>query len=195
MSRSPVGVVHGRFQILHRDHLEYILTAKPLCNLLIVGITSPDPTHTNPEPTDANRGEAHANPCTYYERMLMIDGALTEKGIPLSDFRVVPFPIGAPDLIRYYAPLDATYFLTIYDEWGEAKLARLEKLNLRTHVLWRRADKGLTASRVRHAIAEGYEWEHMVPAATARVVAQHAIAERIRSTIRSGDVVLGGARA
>jgi nicotinamide mononucleotide adenylyltransferase len=195
MSYSATGVVHGRFQILHRDHLKYILAAKPLCAMLIVGITSPDPTHTAPEPADANRGEAHANPCTYYERMLMIESALTDEGVPRSEFRVVPFPIGAPDLICHYAPPDATYFLTIYDEWGEAKLGRLQKLNLRTHVLWRRADKGLTASRIRRAIMDGSDWDHMVPPATARIVAQHRIAERIRTSVPSSELMSAGASA
>jgi nicotinamide-nucleotide adenylyltransferase len=39
-----LGVIHGRFQVLHNDHLRYILAGKELCRHLVVGITNPDPT-------------------------------------------------------------------------------------------------------------------------------------------------------
>jgi D-arabinose 5-phosphate isomerase GutQ len=37
-----VGVIHGRFQILHNDHLKYLLAGKDLCRHLVIGITNPD---------------------------------------------------------------------------------------------------------------------------------------------------------
>ena len=53
----------------------------------------------------------------------------------------MPFPHGLPERLFHYAPRDALYLLTIYDDWGEAKLRRFERLGLRTHVLWRRQEK------------------------------------------------------
>ena len=37
------GVVCGRFQIFHNEHLQYVMAAKEQCEHLIVGIASPDP--------------------------------------------------------------------------------------------------------------------------------------------------------
>lgn len=37
------GVIHGRFQLLHNDHLKYLLAGKARCEHLVVGITNPDP--------------------------------------------------------------------------------------------------------------------------------------------------------
>ena len=38
------GIIHGRFQILHNDHVKYLLAGKQFCRHLVVGITNPDPT-------------------------------------------------------------------------------------------------------------------------------------------------------
>ncbi len=41
---ATFGVIHGRFQILHNDHMRYLLAGKERCEHLVVGITNPDPT-------------------------------------------------------------------------------------------------------------------------------------------------------
>jgi cytidyltransferase-like protein len=41
-----VGIIHGRFQILHNDHVKYLMAGKELCEHIIVGITNPDPSLT-----------------------------------------------------------------------------------------------------------------------------------------------------
>lgn len=175
-----VGVIHGRFQPLHIGHMEYLLAGKARCDLLVVGITNPDPWQVKVETTNALRSEPAANPCTYYERYLMVEGALLDSGIALGDFRIVPFPHSFPERLRHYAPLEAEYFLTIYDHWGEAKLQRFQELRLQTHVLWRRTSTVTSGSAVRQLIAAGETWTHLVPAATAQVVEEFGIAERIR---------------
>ena len=40
------GVIHGRFQVLHNDHLKYLLAGKADASTLVVGITNPDPCQT-----------------------------------------------------------------------------------------------------------------------------------------------------
>ena len=45
-----IGVVYGRFQILHLKHLEYILAAKMRCRKLYVGISSPDESYIQEDP-------------------------------------------------------------------------------------------------------------------------------------------------
>ena len=169
------GVAHGRFQPLHHGHLEYLLAAKERCRELIVGITNPDPAQIAYEPTDPGRGEAAANPFTYYERLLMVERALTGAGVPREEFRIVPFPHSFPERLWCYAPRSARYFITIYDAWGEAKQARFTDLGLDVEVLWRRTSKVTTGSAIRARIGAGQPWEHLVDpgvAATIRAAAQ-----------------------
>jgi cytidyltransferase-like protein len=177
-----VGVIHGRFQPLHLGHLEYLLAGAARCETLVVGITNPDPSLTTAEASDPERGTAEANPCTFYERYLMIEGALREAGA--ERIRIVPFPHSFPERLRFYAPTDATYFITIYDEWGETKLTRLAALGLTTDVMWRRSDKPISGSRVRREIAMDGPWRELVPPAVAEVITEHRIDERIKNTAR-----------
>lgn len=177
---EPVGVLHGRFQPLHLGHLEYLLAGARACETLVVGITNPDPWNITFEPTDPARGRAAANPCTYYERVLMVEGALADSGVSRSRMRIVPFPHGMPERLFYYAPRDALYFLTIYDVWGEEKLRRFHALGLHTCTLWRRAEKFTTGSEIRRRIRANEQWNGLVPPAVAGVIAERGIAERIR---------------
>lgn len=123
-----------------------------------------------------------ANPLTYFERYTMVREALTEKGLTLPDFSVVPFPINLPELYRYYVPLDGVFFLTIYDEWGRRKLEQFQSMGLITEVLWEKPthEKGLSGSDVRRRMVAGEEWEHMVPLSTRELMIKWAIPERLK---------------
>ena len=120
-SKYEIGVIHGRFQILHNDHIKYLMAGKDLCKYLVVGITNPDPLLTRDSDANPHRSKPLANPLTYFERYLMTQAALLEQGLSLTEFSIVPFPINVPELIKYYVPLDAIFFLTIYDDWGRQK--------------------------------------------------------------------------
>lgn len=178
--KEPVGVAHGRFQPLHAGHVEYLLAAKASCDLLLVGITNPDPWQMAFEPTDPGRGEADANPFTYYERYLMVEGALIENDVSRDEFRIIPFPHSHPERLRYYLPADPLMLMTIYDEWGETKLRRFQDMGLRVRVLWRREDKVTTGTAVREAIRAGLPWEDRVPRATALAIRESGAGNRIR---------------
>ena len=54
------GVIHGRFQVLHLKHMEYILAAKMRCRKLYIGITNPDSMHTRDSVNDINRSAKSA---------------------------------------------------------------------------------------------------------------------------------------
>jgi cytidyltransferase-like protein len=185
---TPVGVVHGRFQPLHLGHLEYLMAAAARCDILVVGITNPDPELVVHEASDPARGMPEANPCTYYERYLMVEGALAEVGTARERFRIVPFPHGFPERLRYYAPAEATYYLTIYDDWGQVKHARFMAMGLKTEVMWCRADKPVSGSRVRLAIRSDENWRPLVPAAVAAVIEERKIDDRIRQAICDSTV-------
>jgi nicotinamide-nucleotide adenylyltransferase len=123
-----------------------------------------------------------ANPLTYYERLCMVRACMEDAGLPLKDFTVVPLPVNLPELFRYYVPMDAVFFLTIYDEWGKSKLQTFQSLGLKTHVLWEvnPEDKGISAGDVRRRMLAGEPWEHLVPAKAAEYLSSLDIAGRLK---------------
>lgn len=179
---AETGVIHGRFQVLHHDHLKYLLAGRARCHHLVVGITNPDPSLTRDESVDPKRSLPMENPLTYFERYTMIRSALTQAGVPLSAFSIVPFPINVPELYRYYVPLQATFFLTIYDEWGRRKLEQFRVVGLKTEILWSRSthEKGLSGAEVRRRMASGGDWEDLVPPSVCNLMNLWKIPERIR---------------
>lgn len=179
---EKIGTVCGRFQIFHHEHLQYVLAAKEQCEHLIVGITSTDSSVSPAEAADANRGTAEANPCTYYERMKMVEAVLLEAGVPREDFDIVPFPIGKPELIRFYIPDHTTIYVTILDAWGHCKTDRLKDFGYQVEVLWDDRPKGISSSMIRRAMMAGEEWKQYVPNATYEFVTGHGIDKRIKNS-------------
>jgi len=177
------GVIHGRFQVLHNDHMKYLLAGKEKCRHLVVGITNPDPTLSKDDTADPARSSAKANPLTYFERYTMIRAAFLESGLNLSAFSIVPFPINFPHLYKYYVPMEATFFLTIYDEWGESKLLQFKDLGLNVEVLWRKPieEKGLHAADIRSRMLQGAPWKHLLPDSTRELMAVWDIPNRLRA--------------
>ena len=177
------GVIHGRFQVLHNDHLKYLLAGKALCNHLVVGITNPDPSRIREESVDPRRSSRAANPLTYYERYRLVRAVLTRAGLEHEDFSVVPLPIHDPELYPYYVPIDAVFFLAIYDDWGRQKKKYFESLKLNVHVLRevRPEEKGISGTDVRRKMVEDLPWEHLVPDSVAMLLKKWNIPQRIRA--------------
>ncbi len=184
---AETGVIHGRFQVLHNDHLVYLLAGMELCRHLVVGITNPDPLLTKDDPADPRRSSPAANPLTYFERYTMVRAVLEEAGVEPSRLSIVPFPINMPELYKYYVPLDALFFLSIYDDWGKRKLEHFTSLGLRTRLLREvsGAQKGLSATDIRRSMALGESWENLVPPAVVRLMKKWNISCRLRSLIIS----------
>ena len=178
---TETGVVHGRFQVFHLDHLKYVLAARQRCRHLVVGITNPDPTLTKIDAADLYRSSSEANPLTYFERYSIIRAVLLEVGLDHAEFSIVPLPINFPDLYHFYVPLNAVFYLTIYDDWGRKKLNLFQSLGLNVEVLWAkpREQKGISAKEVRRRVAEGEAWEHLVPPAAASVIKEMGIDTRL----------------
>ncbi|WP_155890801.1 nicotinate-nucleotide adenylyltransferase [Desulfuromonas sp. TF] len=177
-----VGVIHGRFQVLHKDHLRYLLAGKALCSHLVVGITNPDPHLTREDPADKNRHARLANPLTYWERYLMVRQALEDTGVASEAFSIVPFPVNLPELYRYYVPLDAVFFLSIYDDWSRKKLSMFRSLALKTHILWEvpPEEKGISGSNVRDLMLHDGPWEGMLPEGVVRLMKKWDIPDRLK---------------
>ena len=140
--------------MLHKDHLTYLLAGKKRCRHLVIGITNPEPALTAEDAADRQRSRIEANPFTYFERYRMVYAAMRGAGVEHDRFSIVPLPINFPDRYKFYVPLDAVFFLTIYDDWGEKKLKMFQDLGLKTEILWRRplSEKGLSSSTIRELI-------------------------------------------
>ena len=147
-----VGIVHGRFQPLHIGHEEYIFEAKKKCAHLVIGITNSEPGHIRKESSASHRDEPSANRFNYYERMQMIAETIVERGHPLREFSITPFPISYIEKLVYFCPKEARHYITIYDDWGEEKYRRLNANGYDVEVLWRRKDKIITGTKIREMI-------------------------------------------
>lgn len=167
---EEIGVIHGRFQIFHLKHMEYMLAVKMRCRKLIVGIMEPD------------GGRTERNPLTYYERFEMIHDALIDFGVKREEFEIVPFPIERGEVLLNYVPQEAVYYMSMVDEFEEEKLKILDILGLKTEILWRKSPgtKGITGTEVRECIAAGKEWRSLVPKTVYQYMVTRGLDERIR---------------
>lgn len=183
------GVIHGRFQVLHRDHLQYLLAGFERCDYLWIGISNPDAGSVVDTDTCPHRSTRAANPLTYWERLLMVKAALEEAGISSSRYEIVPFPINRPERLHAYVPMDATFFLTINDDWSLEKKNTFESRGLAIEILWEKwgPEKGLSASDVRRNIANDAPWEDLVPPAVYRFLTSNGLDARIREAARAAD--------
>ena len=185
MTRSnetyDIGVIHGRFQVLHNDHLQYLLAGKARCRHLVVGVTNPEPSMTQSEEADPQRSTSLANPLTYYERYQLVRSALVEAGIALSEFSVVPLPISEPLRYHHYVPMDAVFFLSIYDDWGRRKKEYFESIGVNVVVLREVSpeDKGISATTVREKLLNQEPWRHLVPRSVAALIDQWNLGQRL----------------
>jgi len=184
IAEYKTGVIHGRFQVLHNDHVKYLMAGKKLCRHLVVGITNPDPFLTKMEDADPERNNPLENPLTYYERYALVNAVLEAEGLKPHQFSVVPFPVNFPERYKYYVPMDAVFFLTIYDEWGKKKLSYFQEQGLKTHVLREvpKEQKGISASEVRALMVKERPWGHLVPKSVATLMNNWRIPERLQRT-------------
>lgn len=187
LKKEQIGVVHGRFQILHYGHMEYILSAKQRCDHLIIGICNPEIELTKFNKICPHRSKLSANPLTFYERMECIKGALIEAGLSRDQFDIVPFPINFPKRIENYAPKDAKYYMTIFEAWGEEKEKVLKKQGFDVEVIQRGTfeDKKSNSTEIRGKIYRGENWKDEVPNYVYQYIKAHKLDERIKSLLQA----------
>lgn len=167
---APLGMMHGRFQPFHLGHHEYLRLALARCDLLLIGITNPDPYQIAEEELAQHRHRADANPYTFFERLMMIRETLIDDGVPPDRTVLIPFPINLPDRWRHYIPPDVTHFVRVFSEWEQSKVDRLRDAGYATEVLTPGADKQYEATEVRRRIAAGEDWQSLVPPGVAGVI-------------------------
>jgi hypothetical protein len=76
------------------------------------------------------------------------------------------------ELLKYYVPLDATFFVTLYDDWGKKKLEGFRSVLLNVEVLWKSplSEKGISGDSMRRRIVEGKRWEELAPESTRHLI-------------------------
>ncbi len=179
---TKTGVVHGRFQPIHLEHMKYFLAAKEKCDFLIVGITNPDPSLTKHDKSNPHRALDTSNPFTYFERYSMIKEALLDAGLKRDEFEIVPLPINFPELIKYYVPIEKSiFYMTIFDDWGWKKKQILESIGAKVEVLWAKTleEKKISSSEIRNKIIEGKEWKNLVPLPVYKIIKEWKLDERL----------------
>jgi cytidyltransferase-like protein len=182
LRKIRIGIVHGRFQPIHNEHMNFVLAAKKKCDLLIVGITNPDPSRTKYDEANPHRSLDISNPFTYFERYVMIKEALLDAGVSKDKFEIVPFPINFPELIKYYVPIEkSVFYITIFDEWGWKKKKILESLGAKVEVLWTgKIEEKLSSIEIRKRIIEGKKWNDLVPPAVYKRIKDWKLDERLK---------------
>lgn len=180
MNKLSVASAHGRFQPLHKGHMEYLMAAKEKCEFLWVGITQYNIRLLQGSPSDPHRELPQDNPLTYFERVELISSALLDAGLQRDEFGLLPFPIEAPDQLSDFLPIDIPVFTTIYDEWNRHKINLLRDAGYTVIVLWERDHKQFKGSDVRNGILQdNHTWIDLVPTATVRAVYKHKLRDRL----------------
>jgi cytidyltransferase-like protein len=178
-NKIPIGIAQGRFHIIHWGHMEYLLKAKEKCEHLVIGITDCDPERAYFQYGNEIKEFDKENllkpfrsfdnpifPFTFYDRMQMIRDSLIDEGVNAKEFDIVPFPVHKLHIVKYYIPLNATIFATVYDDWGRKKIEIFKNMGFNVKILWERTleERFTTGTEVRKRIIENEKWEHLVPA-------------------------------
>lgn len=182
MTKCFEGSVHGRFQPLHNGHLKYIFAAKDRCDFLWIGITQYNVHNLLESPQDPHRQERFHNPFTFFERVEMICKAITDNGLSLNEFDIIPFPIETPTHLTDFLPTSIPIFTTVYDQWNKHKVDVLRETGYQVLVLWEESVKEIDGITIRDLICEGKEaWKNMVPQATIEMIEKYHIRDRLIS--------------
>lgn len=161
-----LGCVTGRFQPLHRQHLDLLAIALDACAHVIVAVTNPDTGARQEEPTSTHRHTAAANPFTYYERVRLIEAAVRQNGYA-DRITIVPFDLTQPAFWAQYVPLSANQFVRAYGDWERQKAQRFERAGYAVTLLRGDPVDRVSAGEVRARLMAGEShWQALVPAAT-----------------------------
>lgn len=167
--RYRYGMILGRFQPFHLEHLRYFRLAWDRSENMIVGITNPDPTTIVEDAANSHRHIPEENPLTFVERLIMIQDTLRSEGYQMERIYTVPVPIHNPELWRFYIPDGTVIFVVAYSEWERKKAERLRASGYEV-VEVDSLPKGISGQEVRSLFRSNGDWEALVPKAVARFI-------------------------
>jgi nicotinamide mononucleotide adenylyltransferase len=181
MDKRETGFVHGRFQVFHLEHLEYVMLAARQSSFLWVGVTQPEiESLREVAGAEAHRHLPVANPMAYWERALIIHRILLTNGFSDSDFSITPFPIERPTTLANYIPIQSVAYNAICDKWGIAKAALLRDAGYKVVNILQRPVKRYSGTEIRRLICAGSDdWKQMVPPGCADALHELGIIKRL----------------
>ena len=163
----PTGLIIGRFQPLHKGHLEMIRKVSSECGMVIIGIGSAQYSHV-PD-----------NPFTSGERYSMIHQAVKADGIdnavivPIEDMHIYSLWVSK---VRSLCPP----FSVVYsNNKATIRLFKEAGYSVRSSPIYNREE--FSGTEVRKRMAEGGDWKTLVPEKVAEVIDQIDGVARLRS--------------
>jgi nicotinamide mononucleotide adenylyltransferase len=169
--RHRFGMMLGRFQPFHIEHLRYFRLAWERSERVIVGITNPDPDAILADEFSGHRHLPEDNPLTYIERLMMIQDTLRDEGFPMERVFIVPMPIHHPDRWKSYIPAGTVILVVVYSPWELQKAERLRRAGYSVEIV-DNLEKGVSGQQIRSLIRSNGKWEDLVPPAAARHLRQ-----------------------
>ena len=172
--RYKYGMIHGRFQPFHLEHLRYFRMAWEMSENVLIGITNPDPSSILVDHLSDHRHLPEENPFTFTERLMMIQETLREEGYPMEKILIVPFAIHHPDRWPYYVPPGTVMLVIAYSSWERQKAERFRQAGLEV-VVEDVLTKTISGQQIRKLLVTGGEWQRLVPPAVARILQERRL--------------------
>lgn len=167
---TRLACVTGRFQPVHRQHVELFEIALRDADHLVVAITNPDAGARRVETASAHRHLAESNPFSYFERARMIAAALRQAGLT-DRTTIVPFDLTRPQSWSEYVPLHARQVVRAYSEWERHKARALGDAGYAVTLLDGQPATKISATDIRARLLDGASCADLVPDAVARMLA------------------------
>ena len=166
------GMVHGRFQPFHNEHLKYVLEGLNLSEKLIIGITNPESSEFTDEKSALHRNYISANPFTYFQRVEMIKYSLEYLNIPLQRVTITPFHLFDPNKWIHYLPKPkmVTQYIKVFSDWEKKKIQDFINYGFNVKIIDSNATKNITGTEIREKIINNLNWQDLVPKATYEII-------------------------
>ena len=180
LSKVSLGMVHGRFQPFHHEHLEYVLHGIERSKKCIIAVTQPNIKQISECDLLPHRGTPEGNPYSFGERKDMITLSLDNLGVNPISYEVVPFDVDHSE--KSISELVASHgkpvqFIKVFSEWELHKKRIFEAAGLEVKVVRGTESevtrKNVTGTLVRELVHSDRNWKDFVPAGT------HAVVSRI----------------
>ncbi len=178
------GMVHGRFQPLHHEHLEYILWGINNSKKCIIGITQPNIDLLSTTEGEKHRMEESGNPFSYEERKMMITQSINDLGISKDRYEIIEFDVDKLDesieniknINGVISIEDVVQFMKIFSDWEKIKKSKFESKGCEVFEIHEttkeKAVKHVTGTLVRELIRSKRNWQDYTPSGTEVIVSK-----------------------
>lgn len=159
----------GRFQPVHKGHIEVVKQILRGVDELIIGIGS------------SQEGHTFENPFTAEERVLMLEKAMEEAKVNRSRVHVVQIPDIHDDArwVPHVVKLSPKFSIAYSRNPWVQRLFREARYEVRTPPPFER--KEYQGAKIRERILEGEKWEQLVPKSVLSVMREIKAVERLKA--------------